>query len=323
MNDYKYELIISKLMGGLFFTILLIVITPIAHAFTGAPGPADCSGSDGSRGFSYDSPYLGCNFVARDGTNYINNSTSVTAINAPMFSKGYVPYSGKYKIRANICPATEAINCTLAKTTSFVDSINSVEASSANELGYQGGSLGGGSGSIPAHSAICYTFFEITHPEIQWRNSDAINCSDAHLLPSVPADCYINDLTDLNVTMGSLERSEIPTVPDSNSSMAKSVTVSVLCTRDGSTTNVTKFKYTPVSISGNNLVSTKKNGLGIAIYYKGFLVTNGQELPVENFKTGYSYVELTFVPVRDKDTALKDIPTGSFSADAVMEMTEQ
>lgn len=52
-------------------------------------------------------------------------------------------------------------------------------------------------------------------------------------------------------------------------------------------------------------------------------MTNGQELPVENFKTGFSNVELTFVPVRDKDTALKDIPTGSFSADAVMEMTEQ
>lgn len=318
---------IIRLLRCLFLLVSLTVISTSALAFYGAPAPADCNGNS-DVGWIHMQGFDGCsrNSPSGDpeGTNLITKSTTLEPSHQPIFGgESYVPYSGKWKIRANMCSTTTAMQCTLSKTSSFVDTGDTIDVRSTTSLGQNGDHFRSVSGIVPANTSICYTLFDPKTPSVHWRTEDGWTCSDANLLPKVPADCYINGTSDLNIDLGNIERSDIPTEPDSNGPMAKSSSVSVLCTRDMSTSVITRFKYTSVSVSGHNLVSTGKNGLGVAIYYKGFLVENGQQLPVENFKTGFSYVDLTFVPVRDKDTEIKNIPTGAFKADAVMEMTEQ
>lgn len=70
-------------------------------------------------------------------------------------------------------------------------------------------------------------------------------------------------------------------------------------------------------------VSTGLNCIGVAIYYDNKLISNSDELQEESYKLGYSYVNITFSPVRDKSIALKDTGTGEFTASVVMIMTEQ
>lgn len=318
---------IIRLLRCLFLLVSLTVISTSALAFYGVPAPVDC-GSNNDVGWMHIQGFNGCSrhspTSAPDGTNLITKATTLEPSDQPIFSgSSYVPYSGKWKVRANMCSTTTAIKCTLSKTSSFADTSDTLDLPSTTNLGSLGYRFKSVSGIVPANTSICYTLFDPKTPEVHWRTEEPWTCSDANLLPKVPADCYINGTSDLNIALGNIERSDIPTEPDSNGPMAKTSSVSVLCTRDMSTSVITKFKYTSVSVSGHNLVSTGKNGLGVAIYYKGFLVENGQQLPVENFKTGFSYVDLTFVPVRDKDTEIKNIPTGAFEADAVMEMTEQ
>lgn len=321
MKKNKYVNIAMSSVSYLLLLGLLTLIVPPVQAFFGAPYPAECAGATGWMTTTY---YDGCNFISKDGSNLIKNATTFTSSQQPIFSgKAFVPYTDKWKLRAYMCPSTKPTVCTLAKATSYMDTINAVEVESSVSLGRKSDLFKSGEGIIPANTALCYTIFAANMPDIQWATNDKVTCPDAHMLPTTPSDCYINEASDLNISMGSLERSDIPTEPDPNNVMTKTSSVSVLCTRDATTAVVTRFNYTPVSVSSHNLVSTGIDGLGVAIYYKGTLIENGQSLPVENFETGFSYIELKFIPVRDRSTAVKNIATGDFSADAVLEMTEQ
>ena len=182
------------------------------------------------------------------------------------------------------------------------------------------------SGNIPAGSSICYIFIDPKYPDKLWKSGSAgvvkRFCSEGSDLPSEAATCYINSNQDLSVSLGTLERSEIATRPMKNSAGNKKISVDVLCTADATVDVLTQFQYTPITIEGVDVVSSSSEGLGVAMFYNGQLMSP-IDTRSENFATGYSSVELEFQAVRDPSMDLKDIPSGNFTAHVVMIMTQQ
>ena len=138
--------------------------------------------------------------------------------------------------------------------------------------------------------------------------------------PTVPdTSCTVNGGNALSVSLGTLNRDEIPTVPDSASAISK--TISVVCTGGTVTANM-QLNYTPISVGSNQAVKTSANGVGAAIFYSNKVLAPSDVTSV-NFLEGSNTVTLGFQAVRDSTVALKDIPTGAFTANAVLVMTQQ
>ncbi|MCU7785581.1 fimbrial protein [Lelliottia amnigena] len=138
--------------------------------------------------------------------------------------------------------------------------------------------------------------------------------------PSVPdTSCTINGGNALSVSLGTLNRDEIPTVPDSGTAISK--TISVNCTGGTVTANM-KLNYTPISIGSSQAVKSSTNGVGAAIFYNNKALSPSDVTPL-NFLEGSNTLTLGFQAVRDSTVALKDIPTGAFTANAVLVMTQQ
>lgn len=235
----------------------------------------------------------------------------------------YPPFTGVYSMAAHFCATEDSKNrCTLKNSYLTVPSLSKVSLVSNIEVSKQNGSFGGGASAVlTATSSMCWTF--VDERGVEWAANAPAYCADAKKLPVVPADCYINYQEDLNVDMGNLERSKIATVPVSGTQGNIKKSFPILCTRDAGMTVLTSFQFTPLTISGNEVVSTNSPNLGIAIFYKGELVGPSSTPITENFETGYTDRELEFQAVRNSNAALSDIPTGSFTASAVMVMTAQ
>ncbi|ELY3543079.1 fimbrial protein [Cronobacter turicensis] len=138
--------------------------------------------------------------------------------------------------------------------------------------------------------------------------------------PPVPdTSCTINNGNALSVSLGTLDRAEIPTIPASGT--AKNIPVSVNCTGADVTVNM-QLNYTPLSIGGNDVVQTSTNGVGVAIMYDNKALSTTDITPV-TFLEGSNTLNLAFQAVRDSGVELKDIPTGAFTANAVLVMTQQ
>lgn len=138
--------------------------------------------------------------------------------------------------------------------------------------------------------------------------------------PPIPeTSCTINDGNALSVSLGTLNRDEIPTVPDSGSAISK--TISVTCTGGTVTANMA-LNYTPISIGSSQAVKSSTNGVGAAIFYSDKALSPSDVTPL-NFLEGSNTLTLGFQAVRDSTVALKDIPTGAFTANAVLVMTQQ
>ncbi|WP_449548078.1 fimbrial protein [Lelliottia amnigena] len=138
--------------------------------------------------------------------------------------------------------------------------------------------------------------------------------------PPIPdTSCTINNGNALSVSLGTLNRDEIPTVPDSGSAISK--TISVNCTGGTVTANM-KLNYTPISIGSSQAVKSSANGVGAAIFY-GNKALSPSDVTSLNFLEGSNTLTLGFQAVRDSTVALKDIPTGAFTANAVLVMTQQ
>ncbi|EPS2709688.1 fimbrial protein [Cronobacter turicensis] len=138
--------------------------------------------------------------------------------------------------------------------------------------------------------------------------------------PPVPdTSCTINNGNVLSVSLGTLDRAELPTLPASGT--AKNIPVSVNCTGGDVTVNM-QLNYTPLSIGGNDVVQTSTNGVGVAIMYDNKALSTTDITPV-TFLEGLNTLNLAFQAVRDSGVELKDIPTGAFTANAVLVMTQQ
>lgn len=138
--------------------------------------------------------------------------------------------------------------------------------------------------------------------------------------PPIPdTSCTINNGNALSVSLGTLNRDEIPTAPDSGTAISK--TISVNCTGGTVTANMT-LNYTPISIGSSQAVKSSANGVGAAIFYSDKALSPSDVTSL-NFLEGSNTLTLGFQAVRDSTVALKDIPTGAFTASAVLIMTQQ
>lgn len=268
-------------------------------------------------------------------TNADGNSTGIYGVGAgqefPDNGKGtypigkwrqYAPFSGAYKMRLHLCYGIGHSRCTLARSSDYRDSRNSVKLNSRAMIYEQTPDFGGLIGATTSQAAmLCMTLVD-TH-NVEWSSSDATSCQDAGRLPDTPATCYLNGNADLNVDMGTLERSSIATVPASGGPNNIKKTLPVLCTRDAGTTVLTTIQFTPITVSGSEVVSTSISNLGVAIFYDGKLIGPSSSPLTETFQVGYTDREFEFQAVRTSGVAIKDIPTGAFTASAVMIMTEQ
>jgi len=83
-----------------------------------------------------------------------------------------------------------------------------------------------------------------------------------------------------------------------------------------------KLNYTPISIGSSQAVKSSANGVGAAIFY-GNKALSPSDVTSLNFLEGSNTLTLGFQAVRDSTVPLKDIPTGAFTASAILVMTQQ
>ncbi|MDA5604286.1 fimbrial protein [Enterobacter sp. PI-10] len=138
-------------------------------------------------------------------------------------------------------------------------------------------------------------------------------------LPS-PFQCAFGDGSTLNISLGDVDRTEIGAVPGTLPGTEKNINIT--CTGDGSATYTIGFEYTAINIDGTEMVSSSANGLAVAVSLNDELV-NPTDTYTRTYSTGTQTEKLTFEPVRDPSVKIGDIPTGAFSASAVMVLTLQ
>lgn len=137
--------------------------------------------------------------------------------------------------------------------------------------------------------------------------------------PLVNTSCTVNSGNALSVSLGSLDRATLPTTPSSGT--AKHIKIPVSCT-GGDVTVSMNITYTAITIGSTQAVKTSTNGVGTAIIYNNAAVSPTSKATI-NLKSGSNTVDLGFQAIRDSAVAVKDIPTGAFTASAVMVMTQQ
>lgn len=237
----------------------------------------------------------------------------------------YVPFKGNWRINIHLCPGTGLAKCTIAKSVWTIPSQRSVLLTSNQLVDSQDpvpvfGGNGSTVGPLPGVN-MCFTF--VAPDGTEWSSpSAAITCSDGRRMPVVPSYCYLNDSQGLNVAMGTLDRGAISTTPGGTQTIKKSI--SVLCSGDAQITARLQFAYTPITVNGRQLIMTSANGLGVAVKLDGTLMNSLTNSPPMNFTPGVNpSLNLEFEAVRDPSVALNDIPTGEFTASAVLKMTQQ
>lgn len=238
-------------------------------------------------------------------------------------SAKYVPASGYYTV-VMIAYVSDGQKLSYPTNPLYIDASQSLNEQVLQATGGTGGTV-----SVPGEGSIftCYYLVD-SNQQYYFYTGDGTNyygtCSTGYTpLPPTPpiptTNCTINDGSALSVSLGTLGRDEIPTVPDSGSAISK--TVSVVCTGGTVTANM-QLNYTPISVGSNQVVKTSANGVGAAIFYSNKVLAPADVTSV-NFLEGSNTLTLGFQAVRDSTVALKDIPTGAFTANAVLVMTQQ
>lgn len=238
-------------------------------------------------------------------------------------SNNYVPVSGYYTV-VMIVYLSDGQKPSYSTNPVYIDGMKSINEQQIMATGGASGTV-----SIPGEGSIftCYYLVD-SNQQYYFITGDGVHyygaCSTGYTpLPPTPptptTSCIINDGSALSVSLGTLNRDEIPTVPDSGSAISK--TISVVCTGGTVTANM-QLNYTPISVGSNQAVKTSANGVGAAIFYSNKVLAPADVTPV-NFLEGSNTLTLGFQAVRDSTVALKDIPTGAFTANAVLVMTQQ
>lgn len=172
---------------------------------------------------------------------------------------------------------------------------------------------------------MCYALKSMSTGKIYKFNSTPQSCEVVdgnNVLPPGPniVKCSFNNGNALNVTLGDIVRSEIGAVPGSIPSVEQKLDVT--CTGDGTATYSVQFQYTAINISGDELVSTSSNGLAVAVSFNDELI-NTMDTYTRTYSTGSQSESLKFEPVRNPSVKVSEIPTGAFTASAVMVITVQ
>lgn len=258
-------------------------------------------------------------FVFGEGQHFgpIAEATSISFIG---LYRLYPPYTGVYRAGLALCAGSDG--CSLRAAALTLVGLNAFKLRSNDTIYSQNVQVGGYAPATLSSPHSGCTFLQDSSGR-RWSSNDSTSCADGLTLPDTPAVCYLNANADLNVALGTLERGSIASLPAAGAPGNVKKDVPVLCTRDADTTVSTTFQYTPLTFNGHEVISAKSKGLGVAVFYKGKLVGPSSAPITETFALGYTSREFEFQAVRDPNIALKDIPTGNFSASATMVMTQQ
>jgi len=297
----------------MFKNILLIIITLL---FFTANANADITGVISLFGGTNHTP----NQCAA-GLNENENGTAETypAANNCTITDGYVPKSGNYAFKTYTYINSQR-STTFTTDAAYVDASKSIESQKVKLTG------GRSSLTAPAKSRIVTCAYAVGPDGSQYSVPGVSMPSPCPYYPSLPStptvpdtSCSINGGSALSVSLGTMNRDEIPTAPDSASAITK--TIPVTCT-GGKVTVKMKLNYTSISIGSSQAVKTSANGVGAAIFY-GSKALSPSDVSTIAFSQGSNSLTLGFQAVRNSTVALKDIPTGAFTANAVLVMTQQ
>lgn len=252
------------------------------------------------------------------------NITLTPAASCYVDSQGYVPHAGNYTIALALIDYKK--NYTLAEAETNPFSLNATQNLSQQSVSTWGGQR--------VYDAPPNTTIVICQWLVDQSTGDRYMVSDAEkaylacesgtkpLPPSPPVPdttCTLNNGNDLNMNLGTIDRSQMPTVPGSGS--MRHIPVPVECTGGDVTVNM-QLNYTPISLSAGEVIKSSSNGLGVSVVYDSKILSSTDITPV-TFTAGSNSIDLAFQAVRDPTVEIKDVPTGAFTASAVLVMTQQ
>ncbi|EOY5377457.1 fimbrial protein [Cronobacter dublinensis] len=248
-------------------------------------------------------------------------------------SNNYVPESGQYKLKVELRGIYP-----LHTQQDWTYSANTVTVDANIPIGNQNLTFSGGGKSIqPAlqngDGIMCFylipqsgkyagqTYYINGILPVQY----AYYCDSGSVGPLPPTppqpviSCKVNNANSLDVNLGTLDRAVIPTVPGSG--QPQSAQFPVTCT-GGAASMKMQLNYTPITVSGSQVVNSSINGLGVAISYNDKILAPS-DITTMQFPEGNTDVTLKFEAVRNPSVEVGDIKTGPFTASAVLVMTQQ
>lgn len=236
----------------------------------------------------------------------------------------YLPHDGYYRIRTKVfttqnVPATPKF---LTQATSNPVLLDASKSISDQYVTVTGSSV---SFSVPAKTRYGACTYLVDDSNTEYQLEDCGGDGGGTPLPPgppppPPTSCVINNGNALNINFNTVERATLPTVPGSGT--VKSVQLPVACSGGVNVTVNMQLNYTPIAIGGTEVVKSSSNGLGVSIIYNDKPLSTTDTTPV-TFISGSNTLDLAFEAVRDPAVDSGDIPTGAFSASAVLVMTQQ
>jgi len=171
--------------------------------------------------------------------------------------------------------------------------------------------------------AFCYALVSDKGEIFTRLPNDSMCGSGGTPIPPTPpttSTCAINNGNNINVDLGTLDRTQLPTTPGGGT--PKTVPISVVCSGDVAASVKMQLQYTPVTMGSTQAIPTSTTGVGVAVSYNDAVLTPSDSKPI-SFIIGSNTVNLDFAAIRDPAVAVKDIASGAFTASAVLVMTQQ
>lgn len=224
-----------------------------------------------------------------------------------------------FKINMVVC---DLVACTRAGSGTYVYTNSSYYFTQDKTIGAQNPNFGGTSAhyNLGYHTTLCYIIEDPGKATVGGPASTGPWCPDVTPLPPNPptASCTLNDGNNLDVSLGTLERDTLPTVPGTGKN--KHYQIPVECKNADQVMMNMQVTYTPITIGGSDVISSSANGLGVYVTYNNSTISPSDVIPV-TFTSGSNILDLAFGAVRDPNVETKNIPTGTFSASAVLVLT--
>lgn len=304
MNDLFN--LLSKNIINIAAAVLLFVAPGAFAQISGAHGSVDAYGR----------------YICGDGVSrtYTANVTLIANFCTISGIQGYVPHSGNYKIRLYFLSSAYTVYGLADSTSAWFDQtkpINdqNVQVSGSNVHTNSGAGIG------------CYALVDEagTIYTLDWNGANRASCVSHLPYPTPPPDpvplpvsCSINNGNTLDVKLGTLDRSTLPTTPDA---ATQTTDIPVVCEGGVDVAVNMQLSYTPISVNGAQAVDTHAKGVGVAILYNGKALAPTDNTHID-LLTGSNTLSLGFEAVRDPSVNIGDIPTGEFHASAVLVMTQ-
>ncbi len=284
----------------LFYLITLAVLTLNSTAY------ATINGVHGIKYSSSGDVSCKGDLVKVDSGSYFKGGACAISVT------GYVPRSGQYKVKVEVTgpnyPAAYS-------TSAYFDATKNI---SAQNITVSGSNVNINFTS-PYSVHTCYLLVDDQNRE--WAFDGGRGCSGYTPIPPTPPkpSCTLNNNSNLSVDLGTVDRALLPTYPDAAAS--KHMQIPVVCTNDnGTTVSVTmQLSYTPITVSGKEIVKSSTNGLGVAIFYNNQTLSPNESESLQ-LNTGSNNIDLAFQALRDPNVSVGNVPTGSFTASAILTM---